>query len=78
MTDSRKAYMKLKNDYNDLFEKYVLCRKIALQLVHREECIERSETFCHICTKNYSCPTTLLIHLQSRRHLDNVKSYCLN
>ena len=49
----RQRYMKLKNDYDDLFEKYVLCRKIALQLDHREECIEKNQTFCHICNKNY-------------------------
>ena len=78
MLTNRQQYMKLKNDYDDLFEKYVLCRKIALQLVHREECIEKNQTFCHICDKNYSCPTTLLVHLQSRRHLNNVKSYCQN
>ena len=78
MIQFRKQYMKLKNDYDELSKKYELCKKIALQQVERDECIDRKDTYCHVCERTLSCPISLHVHLQSNRHLGNVKSFYQN
>jgi hypothetical protein len=79
MNKFRQQYIELKNDYEQLVQKFELTKKIlSLELIKKEEVIDRKETYCHVCDINLSCPRNLNLHLQSYRHIENVKSYCEN
>ncbi len=74
MPQFREKYIQLRNDYEDLLQKYELSKKIALQLIERENCSAKKDTYCHACDKHLSCPMSLSVHLQSKRHLNNAKA----